>query len=195
MSLDLVERARLFATAAHAAIDQRRKYGGAPYIEHPEAVARLVAEHQADEVMMAAAWLHDVVEDTAVSLELVREEFGENVAGLVDALSDMQTPEEGNRAARKQRAAQRLSLADPRAQTIKYADLIHNTSSIVRHDRGFARIYLEEKRHLLEIMDQGDPGLRQRALRVLQVADGELSSRGRHAGGEHGENLDDPRQD
>lgn len=195
MPLDLVERARLFATAAHAAIDQRRKYSGAPYIEHPEAVARLVAEHQADEEMVAAAWLHDVVEDTAVSLELVRDEFGENVAGLVDALSDMQTPDEGNRAVRKQRAAQRLSRADPRAQTIKYADLIHNTSSIVRHDHGFARIYLEEKRHLLEIMDQGDPRLRQRAFRVLQMADGELSNRGRHACGEGGDNPVGSRQD
>lgn len=192
MPLDLVERARLFATAAHAAIDQRRKYSGAPYIEHPEAVARLVAEHQADEVMVAAAWLHDVVEDTAVSLELVRDEFDEDVAELVDALSDLQTPEDGNRAMRKQQAAQRLAQADPRAQTIKYADLIHNTSSIVRHDRGFARVYLEEKRHLLEVMEQGDPRLRQRALRVLQAADGELSSCGRPAGGE---NPVDSRQD
>ncbi|ALM52519.1 HD domain-containing protein [Halomonas huangheensis] len=176
MHPDLVERARLFATAAHAAIDQRRKYSGAPYIEHPEAVARLVAEHGADEVMIAAAWLHDVVEDTEVSLELVSEEFGKEVSDLVDALSDLQTAEDGNRRVRKQRAAERLAQADPRAQTIKYADLIHNTSSIVRHDRGFAYIYLEEKRYLLEMMTQGEPGLRQKAFQMLEVAEGELSS-------------------
>lgn len=173
----LIEKARIFATAAHAAIDQRRKYTGAPYIEHPDAVARMVAEAGGDEAMIAAAWLHDVVEDTAIDLQRIAEEFGADVADLVDALSDMQSAEDGNRATRKRRAAERLAQADARAQTIKYADLIHNTQSIVAYDPGFARVYLREKRYLLEVMQAGDPALREAAWRSLHEARASLRAR------------------
>lgn len=177
--MTLIEKARIFATAAHAAIDQRRKYTDAPYIEHPAAVAQLVAEAGGDEAMVAAAWLHDVVEDTGIGLEWIVVEFGEDVARLVDALSDLQTPADGNRATRKRRAAERLALADPRAQTIKYADLIHNTQSIVAHDPGFAKVYLREKRHLLEVMQAGDPLLREAAWHSLKEARASLRARWR----------------
>ncbi|MCX2523201.1 HD domain-containing protein [Larsenimonas rhizosphaerae] len=179
---ELLLRARCFATAAHAAIDQRRKYTGVSYIEHPAAVAAMVAEHGGSDVMIAAAWLHDVVEDTAITLALLRQEFGTEVAALVEWLSDLQTPEDGNRAVRKAREAKRLSGAPAEAQTIKYADLIHNTASIVRHDPGFARVYLREKRHVLAGMTSGHPVLYQKALDSLQAGEQQLSLTPRQAG-------------
>lgn len=173
--MTMSERARLFATAAHAAVDQRRKYVHTPYIEHPEAVAAMVALYGGDEGMIAAAWLHDVVEDTSVTLALVRQEFGDDVAGLVEALTDAQTPADGNRAIRKRRAAETLAVAGGRAQTIKYADLIHNVGTIVEHDPGFARVYLREKRELLDMMRDGDPGLRAYAYGILRDAERRLA--------------------
>ena len=80
----LVETARLVATAAHAGqVDK----GGAPYIEHPAFVAARVRELGGDEVAVAAAWLHDVVEDTAVSLDALASVFPSRVVEAVDALT------------------------------------------------------------------------------------------------------------
>ena len=72
---ELETRARLFATAAHAAVGQLRKYTHEPYIVHPAEVASIVKTVAHTEAMIAAAWLHDTVEDTGVSIELIRAEF------------------------------------------------------------------------------------------------------------------------
>ena len=80
--------------------------------------------------------------------------FGTEVAKGVLLLSDL---EQGNRATRKALSRERLSKAPEWVQTIKYADLISNTSSIIQHDAKFTQVYLEEKRLLLEVMDKGNP--------------------------------------
>src|SRR5690606_11405266 len=98
----LVYRAKLFATAAHHAVGQVRKYTGEPYISHPAEVVSILSEVEGvTKRMIAAAWLHDVVEDTGVPLSVIREHFGDEVAGLVEGLTDVSRPEDGNRAARK----------------------------------------------------------------------------------------------
>jgi (p)ppGpp synthase/HD superfamily hydrolase len=81
---ELERRALEFAIAAHASIDQRRKYTGEPYIVHPIAVAALVRSVPHTPEIIAAAYLHDVVEDTPVTIEEIRAEFGDEVAALVD---------------------------------------------------------------------------------------------------------------
>ena len=103
MSKEAVERARLFATAAHSAVGQVRKYTGKPYICHPEHVLEILCEYipEATVDMCAAALLHDVVEDTEITIDLIRENFGEIVANLVKELTDVSRPEDGNRATRK----------------------------------------------------------------------------------------------
>jgi (p)ppGpp synthase/HD superfamily hydrolase len=157
--MTIVERARIFATAAHAACGQLRKYTYEPYIVHPAEVAKIVDEVGGTPEMIAAAWLHDVVEDTGVTNEIIRAEFGEEVAELVGWLTDVSRPEQGNRATRKAIDRAHSAMAPARAQTIKLADLISNTRSIMKHDEKFARTYLEEKRLLLEVMTNGDPTL------------------------------------
>jgi len=156
---DLVTHARIFATAAHGAIDQRRKYTGEPYIVHPMAVAKIVASVEHTAGMLAAAILHDVVEDTAVTLRDINEIFGRKVASLVGWLTDVSKPNDGNRSDRKAIDRDHIAKAPAEAQTIKLADLIDNTASIVRYDPGFAKVYLEEKRLLLEVLERGDPKL------------------------------------
>ena len=164
---DIVERARMFATAAHAAVGQLRKYTFEPYIVHPAEVAGIVAEAGGTPEMIAAAWLHDTVEDTGVTSELIRAEFGDEVATLVGWLTDVSRPDHGNRAARKAVDRAHTAAAPAEAQTIKLADLICNTKSIVAHDPKFAVTYLAEKRALLEVMTKGNPSLRERAIRQI----------------------------
>lgn len=157
--MSLAYEAMMFAREVHK--DQRRKYTGNPYTDHLAEVAGIVATVERNAmplpgVMVAVAWLHDCIEDQAVSQARIRAMFGEQVEAGVVLLSDL---EAGNRAQRKAASRERLSRAPGWVQTIKCADLISNTSSIVQHDPKFAAVYLEEKRLLLDVMTAADPGL------------------------------------
>jgi (p)ppGpp synthase/HD superfamily hydrolase len=168
--MNLIERAELFARAAHGAIDQRRKYDGSAYINHPAEVASILlrfATGPVAEEQVAAAWLHDVVEDTKITLDDIRDCFGEEVESLVEALTDVSRPEDGNRRVRKQKDLDHTAAASPLAKSIKLADLISNSRSIVQHDPDFARVYLHEKTRILEVCSDADPGLLAEAYRVL----------------------------
>lgn len=163
-------RALAFCMAAHAAVGQVRKYTGEPYAVHPIAVSGLIRTYVPDatEEMLIAALLHDVVEDTQVSLELIAAQFGLLVASYVDQLTDVSKPEDGNRAARKAIDLAHTAAASPQAKTIKLADLLHNTSSIRTYDPEFAKVYLVEKRALLEVLTEGDPTLYRMAVEAAQ---------------------------
>ena len=167
--MTMVERARVFATAAHAAVAQLRKYTGEPYIVHPAEVVSIVRSVPHTEAMLAAAWLHDVVEDTGVTLETVRAEFGDEVATLVGWLTDVSRPDHGNRATRKAVDRAHSAAAPAEAQTVKLADLISNTRSIMAHDEKFAKTYLEEKRLLLAVMHKADRTLFAEAMKHVGV--------------------------
>lgn len=164
----LIERARLFATAAHAAVGQRRKYTNDPYIIHPQAVAELVATVPHTPAMIAAAWLHDVVEDTEVTIEDIHTQFGEEVAVLVDGLTDVSRLEDGNRKVRKAMDRAHTARQSPACKTIKLADLIDNSLSIRRYGKGFARIFMEEMRLSLQGLKAGNATLWQRAFEITQ---------------------------
>jgi len=163
----MIKRASQFAKAAHSAIDQRRKYTREPYIVHPAAVAKLVASVSDDEAMICAAWLHDVVEDTAVTIVEIEIDFGDDIAALVADLTDVSTVADGNREARKLIDLKHTKAASPRAKTVKLADLIDNTTSIQHHDPGFAKIYMAEKRRLLEVLREGDRTLYAMATEIV----------------------------
>jgi (p)ppGpp synthase/HD superfamily hydrolase len=157
--MNIVEKARVFATAAHSAVNQIRKYTGEPYIVHPTEVSIIVGTVPHTDAMLAAAFLHDVLEDTGVTYGVLADEFGLEIADLVLWLTDISTKDDGNRATRKALDRQHIAHAPAEAQTIKLADLIANTRSIMAYDVAFAKIYLEEKRLLLEVLWRGDPGL------------------------------------
>lgn len=167
--MNVVEKARVFATAAHAAVEQVRKYTGEPYIVHPKEVMEIVRGVPHTENMLAAALLHDVLEDTGVTYGDLHEEFGSTVADMVLWLTDVSKPEDGNRATRKALDRQHIAAAPAEVQTIKVADLIANTRSILAYDVEFAKVYLEEKRLLMEVLVKADPSLRERALEQISV--------------------------
>jgi (p)ppGpp synthase/HD superfamily hydrolase len=161
---DVVRKAQVYAMAAHASVGQRRKYTNEPYIVHPAEVAKIVAGVPGSTPdMVAAAWLHDVVEDTGCTFTDIHMTFGIDIATLVGWLTDVSKPEDGNRAARKAIDRAHSAEAPAEAQTIKLADLISNSRSIMEHDPAFAKTYLEEKRLLLAVMTRGDAGLHARA--------------------------------
>lgn len=160
MSQDLspfVSKALKFASHAHNSIDHRHKYTGAPYINHSIEVMEVVRSIPHTDEMLAAALLHDRIEDTTTTREDIRREFGEPVAALVMELTDQ--CHEGNRAARKAAEAVRIGTISPEAQTVKLADFISNTQSIVVGSPGFAKVYLREKLQILPVMTEGNPNL------------------------------------
>lgn len=150
----LAFHAMQFAFQVHAV--QKRKYTNNPYTDHLAEVAGIVATVDTDPTHLAVAWLHDCIEDQGVLEADLKTKFGEDVATGVALLSDL---EQGNRAQRKAASRDRLANAPGWVQTIKVADLISNTSSIVEHDWNFAKIYLEEKRLLLDVLTKANPDL------------------------------------
>lgn len=155
--MNIVEKALEFATEAHEG--QVRKYTGEPYINHPIDVAQIVSSVPHTKEMLCAALLHDVIEDCGVTYDEIEEQFGEEIALMVNWLSDRSKPCDGNRAYRKEIDRVWISVADPKAKTIKLADLISNSKSILQHDKEFAKVYLKEKELLLEVLEEGDTTL------------------------------------
>lgn len=171
MRTPLTRQAAIFANAHFELINHRRKYTNAPYIQHPALVAMMVSSVEcATEEMVAAAWLHDSVEDCpSVTIEMIRDCFGPTVAQYVSELTDVSRPEDGNRATRKAIDREHSSRASPEAQTIKYADIIVNGIDIGWHDEDFARVYFKEISLLLDVIPNGDPTLYAQARSCIVV--------------------------
>lgn len=165
MNYEIIDRAIRFALNMHRG--QKRKYSGIPYITHPIAVMEIVSTVEHTKEMLVAAILHDVVEDCSAEVKDVELFFGEEVSQMVEQLTDVSKPEDGNRATRKQMDAEHLALAWPCVKTIKLADLIHNSESIIRCDPEFAKVYIKEKSELLKALDGGDYDLMERAEAIV----------------------------
>lgn len=157
--------------ARHAHRDQRRKYTGGLYAEHLAEVAAIAStaatSYQEMVLISQVAWLHDVIEDQPVTAEELQERFGSEVAQAVVLLSDV---EQGPRAVRKQLARERLAAAPALVQTVKVADIISNTGSILIHDKKFASVYLAEAALLLEVLELADLDLLRTAKQQVQQA-------------------------
>lgn len=162
----IVVCAEILASAAHSAVGQVRHYTGEPYIVHPRAVATLLTEAGEDAYVVAAGWLHDTKEDTKLSDMVILEYCGPRVLEYVLACTD--TPAElGFRKDRKAMDRERLGRAAPGAKSVKLADLIDNTKSIVQHNPKFAKTYLREKELMLPFLVDGNAKLFQLAHKVL----------------------------
>ena len=154
----MLDRAIEFATQAHQG--QYRKYTAEPYITHPLRVMEIVKSvpgHTKE--MLVAAVLHDVVEDTDVTLSDIKSEFGDQVARLVSYLTDISVPEDGNRLKRKRKDAEWYAQGPAEAQTIKVADFIDNTRDIAQHAPKFWETYKMEKLYALDLLQEADVDL------------------------------------
>lgn len=133
LDTDLLDRAILFAVKAHHDTERRGK--GFPYIIHPMEAVEIVATITPDQELLAAAALHDTIEDTDVTVEQIREAFGERIANLVHDESDQFTEgvsEEDSWHDRKQEAIDRLAAASHDAKIVAIGDKLSNMRAIWR---------------------------------------------------------------
>ena len=140
----VLDRAIIFAVKAHS--DTERRGTGYPYIVHPMEAVEIVATMTKDQELLAAAALHDTVEDTDVTVEQLREEFGDRVADLVASETDQipglagndvmagpdRPSEEETWHARKQAAIDRLAKASREAKMVALGDKLSNMRAIAR---------------------------------------------------------------
>ncbi len=127
---DLVTRAFSFAAAAH---DGQQRRSGVDFIEHPAGVARICAELRLDEQTIAAALLHDVVEDTDTDIDEVRAEFGDEIARLVEGVTKLTRISFQSREQAEAENYRKMIVAmseDVRVILIKLADRLHNMRTI-----------------------------------------------------------------
>ena len=133
LNTDLLDRAIIFAVQAHAGTERRGK--GFPYIVHPLEAVEIVATMTPDQELLAAAALHDTVEDTEVTVDQIRELFGDRIAALVASESDEVHEgvcEEDSWHARKRAAIERLSRASRDAKMVALGDKLSNMRAIAR---------------------------------------------------------------
>ena len=133
LDTDLLDRAIVFAVQAHHNTERRGK--GFPYIVHPMEAVEIVASITPDQELLAAAALHDTIEDTDVTVEQLRAEFGDRIANLVHAESDQFTEgisEEDSWHDRKQAAIDRLAAAPHDAKIVAMGDKLSNMRAIWR---------------------------------------------------------------
>lgn len=133
--IDILRKAYVLAESSHRG--QMRK-SGEPYITHPLAVTLILAELGAETTTLTASLLHDTVEDTEVTLEQVREEFGEDVAYLVDGVTKLEKVDYG--AAAEPETFRKMLVAtgnDVRVMAVKLADRLHNmrTLAVMRPEK------------------------------------------------------------
>ena len=162
--------------------DQKRKYTGAPYWTHLISVAEIVAPYSAGLMEVEIALCHDLIEDTKATYDNLADKLKalhylpgemENILIGVQDLTDVFIHENYpalNRQQRKALEAERLIQTSAHSQTVKYADIIDNTTSIVEQDPGFAKIYIGEVNRYLGKLDKGNHELYQHCLQRTRLA-------------------------
>ena len=165
----LLDRAIIFAVHAHAGTERRGK--GFPYIVHPMEAVEIVATITPDQELLAAAALHDVIEDTDITVGTLRAEFGERVAALVAAESDVVIEgmsESESWHERKAFAISRLSRAPHDAKIVALGDKLSNM-------RAIARDFSEQGDAFWQLFHAKDPAEHAWRYRALAEALSELS--------------------
>lgn len=163
-----------YAAVAHAEVGQLRAYSGEPYIVHPiEVVTVLLLSDLTDTATLMAGALHDVVEDTHKTLNMVREKFGSEISELVSEVTNPDNKPEGlSRAERKALDREHVAAASPRAQNCKCADVASNIGTgkhnLAEIDPEFATVYLPEKKAAMAVLTKADPKLWRIAMDRIQ---------------------------
>lgn len=161
----LILKALDFAREAHEG--KLRKYTEIPYIFHLINVGFILSTITDDDEIIAAGILHDTLEDTNATADDLLNLFRERITGFVLDVTDVSKLSDGNRKVRKAIDREHLAAAAPESKTIKLADIIDNTRSIIEYDPAFARVYLQEKKDLLPYLSQGNSNLYEKAYKII----------------------------
>lgn len=173
--MNIVEKSKKWAHAAHDSIGQKRKYSGDNYWVHTDRVANVLKEAGESEEVQAAGHLHDDLEDVAdknsnYNEDAMRREFGDVITNLVLEVTNVYTKENYpnlNRAERKRLEHKRLSQISKEAKSIKLADIADNVEGIVDNDVGFGKVFVFEKSQLLVYLRDGNETLYKKATKVV----------------------------
>lgn len=165
---DLVQAARLFANGGHYRIEMHRNPAWQGPEVHLKSVAQIVSSVSQDETMIAAAWLHDIVQDTWVTLDVIERKFGSEVARIVGELTPANLPTHEARAAQFAVERQHFASASAAAKTIKIADLIDTCRDLNKRDTASLGRYAAEARELVDVLEEGDAHLLEKLKRDLQ---------------------------
>jgi len=158
INIQTIQKAREFGANAH--FGHVRKYSGEDYFtSHCEVVATTVLEYCSDydtlTEMVAAALLHDTIEDTNTTPDEIKNVFGDVIASYVIGLTHASSPGDGNRAFRKRKDAEFLSRQSKEVQMIKLADIMSNSQDICSQDpQGFAPRYMKEMGYLIPLLSK-----------------------------------------
>ena len=159
----MILKAAKFSRLAHAG--QKRKYNRRDYVTHPARVAGMVALHpDATSSWVAAAYLHDVLEDTDIDANKLARSFPSTVVSIVSELTNM---EQGNRAERMRQSNARLARASRAAKIIKLLDREDNLLDIPPEE-GFLQVYAEETKALVEAIGHVDKEISTRLLSIVE---------------------------
>jgi (p)ppGpp synthase/HD superfamily hydrolase len=179
----VLQQVKEFADTAHG--DQTRKYTPERYIVHPVRVMQLCEKYTSNLPILAAALLHDVLEDTNTTKHemhrflstVMNEESATQTMQLVVELTDVYTKAKfprWNRRKRKRNEARRIEQTSANSQTVKYADIIDNCREIVVQDPEFAGLFLMECKMLLKKMPNGHAELYQEAMKTVDECLGKV---------------------
>jgi hypothetical protein len=165
---ELVKSARAYANETHQRIDTMRNPSLQSSEVHLQSVAQIVSTVSRDEELIAAAWLHDVVEDTGATFGDVERRFGARVAKLVYELTVGSYLVRGNRATRFGLEKQHFAKVSTGAKTIKLADLIDTCRDLHKNEPSAFKRFAEEAKELASVLEGGDQTLLARLSRDLK---------------------------
>ena len=166
----LIRKAGHFARHAHRG--QQRKYRGSPYSHHPFRVARAVARHEiGSRITVAAALLHDTIEDTGVREGDLRRKFGDEITDLVVELTKPLYPNSLSRAKRFEHELKRLATISRRAKIIKLLDRMDNVRESAQVEDSFTEIYLGESKALARELHDADPKVGTKLKRLIEACE------------------------
>ena len=165
---DLIKAARMYANGSHHRINMHRNPATQSSEAHLKSVAQIVSSVSHDEETVAAAWLHDLVEDTGATFGDVERMFGVRVAKLVAEITGGSYLVRGNRAARFAHEKKHFANVSPAAKTIKLADLIDTGRDLHKNEPAAFKRFAVDATELADVLEGGDRTLLARLKRDLE---------------------------
>jgi (p)ppGpp synthase/HD superfamily hydrolase len=147
---ELIKKARDFAELHHR--NETRKFSSSPYFVHPGNVAKLMEEFKQTPEIIAAAYLHDIIENTTITYEDLLREFGKKVADLdLELTSDKNACDKSTKA---QYLSKKMQIMSQDALTIKLGDRLDNVSRLFEADESFRNRYVKETIYILDNLNR-----------------------------------------